>query len=160
MMFVKFVENRRVPLNGWQHGLNPWVVERLGVRFVHSPPIKGEDMKVIINRCFGGFGLSDKAVERCIELGMTVSDGEEKDAEFFHDPGSPFGSHYYALNGYSKKFRINPIVIKVVEELSEEANGPHAKLKIIEIPFDSVDGWEISEYDGIESIEEDHQSWS
>ena len=37
-------------------------------------------MKVVINCKYGGFGMSDKAIERCIELGMTISnDEEEKD---------------------------------------------------------------------------------
>lgn len=30
--------NWRVLLNGRQQGLNPWATERLGVRFVYSPP--------------------------------------------------------------------------------------------------------------------------
>ncbi len=29
-------------------------------------------MKVIVNKCFGGFGLSDEAYERLIELGIPV----------------------------------------------------------------------------------------
>ena len=30
---------RRVPLKGRQQGLNPWATERLGVRFIYSPPL-------------------------------------------------------------------------------------------------------------------------
>lgn len=54
--------------------------------------------------------------------------------------------------------RDDPILIKVVEELGKEANGRCAELKIVEIP-DGVE-WEIDEYDGVESVEEKHRSWS
>ena len=54
--------------------------------------------------------------------------------------------------------RNDPDLIKVVEELGEKANGECAKLKIVEIP-DGIE-WEISEYDGIESVEEKHRSWN
>ena len=53
--------------------------------------------------------------------------------------------------------RDEPILIKVVEELGEAAAGRHAKLKIVEIPDGVV--WELDEYDGMESIDEVHQSW-
>lgn len=116
-------------------------------------------MKVVINKCFGGFSLSDKAAKKCIKLGMTVSN-DGKGTDFLYNVDPIFDSRYYAMNGHSKEFRTNPIVIKVIEELGKEADGSCAELKIVEIPFDSIDGWEISEYDGLESIEEDHQSWS
>ena len=54
--------------------------------------------------------------------------------------------------------RDDPLLIKVVEELGDKADGRFAKLKIVEIP-DDVD-WEIDEYDGSETVEEKHRSWS
>lgn len=53
--------------------------------------------------------------------------------------------------------RSDPLLIQVVEELGEEANGSCAELKIVEIP-DGIE-WEIDEYDGNESVEEVHRSW-
>ncbi len=54
--------------------------------------------------------------------------------------------------------RTDPLLIKIVEELGEEANGRCAELKIVEIP-DGTD-WEIDQYDGLETIDEKHRSWS
>ena len=54
--------------------------------------------------------------------------------------------------------RNSPLLIQVVEELGEEANGRCADLSIVEIP-DGVD-WQIEEYDGNEHIAEKHQTWS
>ena len=53
--------------------------------------------------------------------------------------------------------RTDPILIEVVETLGKEANGDCAKLRVIDIP-DSID-YEITEYDGVESIAERHQTW-
>ena len=54
--------------------------------------------------------------------------------------------------------RDDPDLITVVEELGPEADGSHADLKIVEIPDDVK--WVIDEYDGWESVEEEHRSWS
>lgn len=54
--------------------------------------------------------------------------------------------------------RANPLLVQVVEELKEEANGRFAKLKIVEIP-DGID-WVIEEYDGSEYVAETHRTWS
>lgn len=116
-------------------------------------------MKVVINKCYGGFGLSDKAVEACIALGMTVGDEEDhEDKDFIKFKELHFGHRYY-INKYGKGFRCDTRLIKVVEQLGKEADGKFAKLEVIEIPFNSCDGWYIHEYDGIENIEESHRSW-
>jgi len=54
--------------------------------------------------------------------------------------------------------RTDKNLIKVVEELGEEASGKFAKLKVIKIP-DGIK-WVIDEYDGRESVEEEHRSWN
>lgn len=63
-------------------------------------------MKVIINQCWGGFGLSEKA-KKMLKIKY---DWDVK--------------------------RNDPKLVKVVEELGKEANGQFANLKIIEIPDD------------------------
>jgi hypothetical protein len=89
-------------------------------------------MKVVINKCFGGFGLSQKAYN---ELGIPWDEyGHGRDID-----------------------RSCPELVKVVEALGEAADGTYAKLCVVEIP-DDVE-WEISEYDGYERIEEKHRSW-
>lgn len=54
--------------------------------------------------------------------------------------------------------RDDPVLIQVVEELGELANGRHAELKIVEIPDDVK--WQIEEYDGLEWVAEQHRTWS
>ncbi len=90
-------------------------------------------MKVVINRCYGGFGLS-------------------KEAE----------AKYAALTSKEEVWsfeleRNDPVLIQIVEELGEAANGGYAELKIVEIP-DDVE-WQIQEYDGIEWVAEVHRTW-
>jgi len=53
--------------------------------------------------------------------------------------------------------RDDPILIRVVNEMGEEANSQHANLEVVEIP-DDVD-WEIQDYDGFETVHEKHRSW-
>lgn len=89
-------------------------------------------MKVVINKCYGGFGLSKKAYDF---MGME-------------------------WDGYGYKFdygRDNPKLVECVEALGKEASGRFADLKVVEIP-DGIE-WEISEYDGWETVEEKHRSW-
>ena len=91
-------------------------------------------MKVVINRCFGGFSLSEKAYEFL---------------------GLEWDKYGYKYNGYD--FRNDARLVECVETLGEEADGRFAELKVVEIP-DDVE-WEIEEYDGLESIHEVHRVW-
>ena len=90
-------------------------------------------MQIVINSCYGGFGLSDKALDMYKQLSNK--------------------SEVYSF----ELDRTDPILIQVVEALGAEADGRFAKLRIIEIPDDIE--WEITEYDGIESVEEVHRKW-
>lgn len=93
-------------------------------------------MKILINTCFGGFGISDQALSLWSER-----TGKKK------------------LYGYEADLRTDSEMIKIFEERgSEFVNGPYASLKLIEIP-DGIE-FEISDYDGMESVEEKHRSWS
>ena len=38
-------------------------------------------MEIVLNRCWGGFALSDKAIALCIEKGMTVAEFNNKDCK-------------------------------------------------------------------------------
>jgi hypothetical protein len=53
--------------------------------------------------------------------------------------------------------RTDPLLVQVVEEMGEEADGAHADLKVVEIPDGTK--YEIAEYDGREHIAEVHQTW-
>jgi len=115
-------------------------------------------MKVVINRKYGGFGLSDRAVQTLIALGMTVCDADEDDnnkVDFVHTNKGLCG--YWCARNYDKAFRCDPRVVQVVEEMGSEANGPSAALRVVDIPFDTTEGWDIGDHDGMERIEESHE---
>ena len=138
-------------------------------------------MKVVINKCYGGFGLSEKAYERLIELGIPVrkyteqelgEDGlykkvpeNEGEVIFDRDLSKSEDSLQKSMRTLSGRYwetwtddnRSHPLIVQVVEELGKESWGSFAKLKIVEIP-DGVD-FEIDEYDGLEHIAEKHKTW-
>lgn len=135
-------------------------------------------MKVVINKCFGGFSLSPKCLKRWMELkGKTAyfyieSNGKltpiDVDAipkiswdwlaflqDGFTDSKTAFNSGSYIHNRPDD--RADPDLIKAVEELGKEANGARAELEIVDIPEDLK--YYIDDYDGRESIHEEHRSW-
>lgn len=117
--------------------------------------------KIVINKCYGGFGLSEKAYERLIELGMTTGDINDNDGKFdisISKDKEPLSNKYYAHNHHQIEFRKDKRVVKVVKELGLEANGGFANLKIVNIPKDVE--ITIEEYDGVEWIAEKHRTWS
>ena len=89
-------------------------------------------VKVVYNCCFGGFGLSDTAIEYLVEHGINEDDIWELP-------------------------RHHPLLVKCVEELGDKADGSCASLDIKEI---NGFQYRISEYDGSESvIEPDETDW-
>jgi hypothetical protein len=114
-------------------------------------------VKIVINKCFGGFGLSKKAVEYMAEKGS-----EQARVELEYIIPSEDNSNDIYL-GYSEKFdheydRTDPILVEAVEVLKEEANTAYSNLKVIEIP-EGVE-WELSDHDGLETVHEKHRIWS
>lgn len=108
-------------------------------------------MKVVINKCYGGFGLSDLAIE-------WLRDHEGMEARETSDKESFLGKYFQPDVFRSENTgRADPRVVRCVEALGEKANGRFSRLRIVEIP-DGID-WEIDEYDGQESIAEKHRSW-
>jgi hypothetical protein len=91
-------------------------------------------MKIVINTCYGGFGLSKEALALFNERAGTVIT-YERDIE-----------------------RNNPILVEIVEQLGEAADGEFAELKVVEIPDDVQ--WQIEEYDGNEWVAEKHRTWN
>jgi hypothetical protein len=100
-----------------------------------------EDLKtgvrcVVINDCYGGFGLSVRAAEEYKRL-AGITDPEWYDRDIPRD---------------------DPYLVKIVKQLGMGANGSHANLKIVEIPGDIE--WLVQEYDGAEWVAEKHRTWS
>lgn len=136
--------------------------------------------KVVYNACYGGFGLSDKAIKRYAELkGLTLYPESSKyglttywivpENERPTDNGNfysltteeriAFNKAYKAAQLYDRYIkRTDPALVQVVEELGDEANGQCACLRIAEIP--SGTAYRIDEYDGNESVEtKDSYDW-
>jgi len=100
----------------------------------------GVDMKmtkIVYNACYGGFGLSDEAMMRYCEIKgipeQTIYDGDIE--------------------------RTDPVLVQVVEELGEKANGDYAELRIAELFPGTL--YRIDEYDGLEQVyAQDDYAWS
>ena len=112
-------------------------------------------MKLVLNKCYGGFSLSQKGVALYFELqGWTLVTEDELAFCPMHYKDKKSDKNYW----YDRNLKRNdPILLQVVETLGDEANGIYAKLEVIEIP-DDID-WEINDYDGYEYVEEKHRSW-
>lgn len=148
--------------------------------------LKGEQ-EIVINRCWGGFSLSNKAIKRYLELkgkkaffyiggrdwksnGKTIYKKVDENFKGFElvwvftkDKGNEFSEKldnnpdFWGCSG-SDIERDDEELVKVVKELGNKANANHSELKVVKIP--SGVKWEISDYDGMEKIEEKHRSWS
>lgn len=79
-------------------------------------------MKIVANKCYGGFSLSQKARD-LLGLEDVFDNIERTDEDLIH----------------------------LVETLGDEVNGRYARLRVVNIPDDSTD-WEIFEHDGAETI--------
>ena len=124
-------------------------------------------MKIIINRCIGGYGLSREAILSYAEkvgiqlyyldlhkLGVLcfyTKPIEELQGLQVHEMNS-LHIHEYAIS------RTDTLLVDVVETLGGRANGQYAQLKIVEVPDDVQ--WHIVCMDnGIESVHENHRVW-
>ena len=138
-------------------------------------------MKVVVNRCYGGYGLSEQAVLRYAELKgikLYVEKGWYETTIYWLVPEKERTGIIYEHEFYNRTLeerhasnmryaeltlcprdidRNDTALIQAVEELGEEANGEYAELEVVEIPDDVQ--WTIEEYDGFESIHEVHRVW-
>ena len=120
-------------------------------------------MKVAINRCFGGFGISNEAFEKLLDRkGIAFEKVPAKfafrgDDSDYYKAGSPYSdaTHIGSYEFYDQ--RNDPDLIAVIEEMGDAANSWAADIVIVEIP-DDVE-WHIHEYDGMEHVAENHRTW-
>ena len=87
--------------------------------------------KIVVNACYGGFGLSDFAKNL---LGYSTED-------------------YVG----SQLARDDVRLVDIVERFPDKVNGFASELRIVEIPDDVQ--WAIQEYDGMEHVVEVHRKW-
>ena len=100
-----------------------------------------ETFKIVINACFGGFGLSDEAIAMYREQKGIAADERTTYAD--------------------EIARTDADLIAVVEALgTKKASGRYAALKVVEVPMWLQEkGWDIEEFDGSVHIAENHQTW-
>ena len=123
-------------------------------------------MKIVVNRCFGGFSISLDAArymakrgnKQAVEELKEYEDGKNKKREL-KDLEKKLGVRWFGY-GYCKGFdgsyeRDNIDLVAAVEKLGLKASGECSNLKVVEIP-DGIE-WEIDEYDGNETIREKHR---
>ena len=128
-------------------------------------------MKVVVNNCYGRFGLSPKAKERywglkgkqvffyVRERGSHIARKASADANpllveaLFKDYGPLVNLAEVPLEEFARSEAIerhDPVLVQVVEEMGKAADGRSAQLTVMEIP-DGVD-YIILDYDGKESV--------
>ena len=134
-------------------------------------------MKVILNKCFGGFGLSYEAYKLyakkkglelfAYELGPNLTYRRANAKESFlvtyttrdcgDNPKFTDETEWKDVLYLSSEHREDPVLIEVVEELGDEANTTFSNLRIVDIP-DGMD-YVIDEYDGIETLHARVKEW-
>jgi hypothetical protein len=92
--------------------------------------------KVVINTCYGGFGLSEESLED-YKKRKNITD------ENFYHWDIP---------------RDCPDLVAMVEEGGTDVDGIYSELKVVDVPDDV--NWFIHEYDGMEHVAERHRTWS
>lgn len=136
-------------------------------------------MKVILNKCFGGFGISPEGYKLYCQkknipcyfyrtvylkndhIGYNkVKNPDWADYCFTEDFGDLFegeNNEFEKMLYLDSEYREDATLIEVVEELGEKANGRFAELVVVDIP-DGLN-YVIDEYDGIETLHERVKEW-
>ena len=102
--------------------------------------------EILLNGAYGGFSLSKEAVAKYNEKLREIN-LEHKD----------FCERGYDLHPH--KYRMEPILINIVKELGDKANGTHCKIYIESFNSEFKNYIKIHEYDGQEDLEIDIQSY-
>lgn len=114
-------------------------------------------MKIVINDCYGGFGLSNLAIEKYASIKDIDLEARKAKAPFFDDQIEYYYTGTENMFSYRDIARNDSVLVQVVEELGVNANDWGSELKIVDIPEDVK--WQIDEYDGIEWVAEQHRTW-
>lgn len=108
-------------------------------------------MKLVLNRCYGGFGLSSLA---CDELGLDDKPGTTAAITLSNGKVITYkrvagGTRYSSPDA---SIRSSPELVSVVEKLGHLASGDLSRLEIVEVPdwakfrIEDNDGYEIVEF--------------
>ena len=114
-------------------------------------------MKIVINTCHGGFGLSDEAFAMLMYRKGIEFEIVTQLTTHFYRKGMVGNDEGYLGYHQDELRRDDADLVAVVEALGSKANGDYAELKIVEVP-DGVN-WYIEDYDGMEHVAERHRTW-
>lgn len=109
--------------------------------------------KIVYNNCYGGFNLSDKAMQRYCEIKGIKVYPENWAGLTLYWLSEPTGDK--VKDDWRETFdsrdipRHDPVLVQIVEELGKEANGQCAELRIFETESNQ---YMIEEYDGNETV--------
>lgn len=101
-------------------------------------------VKIVLNKCYGGFGLSEKAGQALLAKGWTLTSKDLSPKTLIQGDGK----NYY-LSSDDSDVRRDPDLVEVVETLGKEANGPSADLKVVLLDIQL----DILEHDGKERVD-------
>lgn len=143
--------------------------------------------KIILNKSYGGFSVSPECYKKYAE--KTGTDLFAYSLDFVHEEDrtrvylvkrsfdnnetifdtyltKDFGDRVLESkvdNKYffhlDEKHRDDPLLVQIVEELGEDANGRFSNLQIVEVPDDVAEDYVIDDYDGIETLHKRVQEW-
>ena len=103
--------------------------------------------KVVYNNCYGGFSLSAEATK----LGRQLSDNPKWGGAILegekYDDGTIANIFEPDVN-FVDLPRHDPILVQVVEQLGQKADGKYANLKIAIVEYK----YRIDQYDGNETV--------
>jgi hypothetical protein len=102
--------------------------------------------KVVVNGCFGGFGVSEQGAE------WLLANGASPEKVSVTPAGSESPSWTYVRVDLA---RHDPLLVRMVETLGTAANGGYADLYVHTL---TQPLYRIDEYDGSESVEEPGQA--
>ena len=136
--------------------------------------------KIVINTCYGGFGLSPKAIafilkqrnpdiklwyykktfdNRSLRYTYNIVEDAESASyvslKYLGDTIEDVGVNQIKINDnfvFSHQINLqrhDPLLVKTVETLGEEADGAFSELEVVDI---DTDRYIIKEYDGLEDV--------
>ena len=136
--------------------------------------------KVILNKCFGGFGVSPEGYQLYAKKKGLVHYAYKVNNNLLYDYIETPTNDDWHLNYYTQSlglgkdiyfneeddnnmlylngdYREDATLIEVVEELGKNANGKFSDLVVVEIPADME--YVIDDYDGMETLHQKVQVW-
>ena len=103
---------------------------------MEEPTEYRETMEVLYNACYGGYTVSDRAIQMHQQR-MNYTKNDESD-EFF----------------YVESFeRHDPVFLEIFHELGNDFSGKNSRIKVKKIPKKYENHYDIHEYDGLERVD-------